>query len=196
MLGLLGFLLFRLYQWDRKLKNLFDNQLKLNNLFDVPGIQLRHESNIAMRVNIITFIIIVTTIISTSTFIYYFYDSNHKVTSQLVEILLIFFGLFGGLMLGSIWHRFEANQCFNRMLNQTSAREKVERKISTSEKRLENQQLALSTLTQNQLQNWHEPSEIFRELAMISAQTMNVERVGVWLFNENRTQLNCIDLYI
>ena len=31
---------------------------------------------------------------------------------------------------------------------------------------------------------------------MISAQTMNVERVGVWLFNENRTQLNCIDLYI
>ena len=46
------------------------------------------------------------------------------------------------------------------------------------------------------MQNWHEPSEIFRELAMISAQTMNVERVGVWLFNENRTQLNCIDLYI
>ena len=163
----------------------------------MPGIQLTHESNIAMRVNIITFIIIVTTIISTSTFIYYFYDSNHKVTSQLIEILLIFFGLFGGgLMLGSIWRRFEANQCFNRMLNQTSAREKVERKISTSEKRLENQQLALSTLTQNQLQNWHEPSEIFRELAMISAQTMNVERVGVWLFNENRTQLNCIDLYI
>lgn len=196
VLGLLGFLLFRLYQWDRKLKNSFDHRLKLNNVFDLPGTQLTLESNIAMRVNVVTFIIIVATIIGTSTFIYYFYDNNHKVASHMIEILLIFFGLFGGLILGSIWRRVEANRYFNRMLNQTSAREWVERKISLSEERLENQQRALSTLTQNQLQNWHEPNEVFRELAMISAQTLNVERVGVWLFNENRTQLICNDLYI
>jgi PAS domain S-box-containing protein len=196
LLGVLFFLVYRLFQWDKKLKNSFDAQLKNNNVDDLTGTQLTHESKMALRINVITLITIVSTIIGGFVFVFYFYDNDEYYAMQVIEILLVFFGLVGGLILGSIWRRVEAQHSLSRLIQQTSARERIERKISLSEDRLENQQLALSTLTQNQLHDWHEPSEVFREMAMISAQTLNVERVGVWLFNVDRTQLDCSDLYL
>lgn len=83
-----------------------------------------------------------------------------------------------------------------RRIDEETYQATIEKKLSTSELRLKRQQSALSVLTTQQLKNWQDPEEIFREITKISAETLDVERVSIWLFNQDKTQLECMDLYL
>ena len=190
----LGVLFWRLLHWNRKLK------AALNKRFDLTGnsdsTYFSQLSKKATKANSIASIAIIITIIGTFFYLNFIYEENEDIVIAIFELSIVLIGLSSGFLLGASRSRAEVEHHFSQALMQASKREWVERKVSLSEERLENQQLALSTLTQNQLYAWHEPSEVFREMAMISAQTLNVERVGVWLFNADRTQLDCSDLYL
>ena len=149
-----------------------------------------------MRSNVITFMVIVLIIFATLAFSYDYHGRRESTAITVVEVLLVIIGLFSGYLLGSMRRRFEADGFFNQMLGQTVKRETVEKKLSLSDQRLTRQQQALSVLTQNQLKDWQNPEEIFREITKISAETIKVERVSVWLFNADNTQLECMDLYL
>ncbi len=68
-------------------------------------------------------------------------------------------------------------------------------KLVQGEQRLANQQEALSALAKNQLKDWQNPLEVFKQLSKISAETLNVDRVSVWMFDKAHQQLNCLCLY-
>jgi PAS domain S-box-containing protein len=196
LFAVLGLLLYYLVRWNKKLKTTLSTQLANHNATSSQLLKVEAASKKTTNFYVIAFVVVVIAIFGVAIFAYEYYETEESIITSVTELILISAALAGGFLLGGLWRRHEAIHFLGQLLGQKNQRERVERRISLSEGRLENQQLALSTLTQNQLQNWHEPSEVFRELAMISAQTLNVERVGVWLFNAERTQLNCSDLYL
>ena len=186
--------MFRLLQWNKRLKAALKKRL---NTYASPQSALVLEpSQKSINSNTLIFYVILGIVLSASVFINFFYEKNEDILIGIFELIIASAGLFAGFLLGSSRSRVEADHYLKQLIKQYNQRKRVERKISLSEDRLENQQLALATLTQNQLHDWHDPSEVFREMAMISAQTLNVERVGVWLLNADKTQLNCSDLYL
>ena len=188
---LLSVLIYRLIQWDRKLKTALDNRLS-----DQQSIQVPTVSQKAMNSNVITFIVIIAIIFGSLAFTYEYYDKANNLVIALIQIVLISTGLLSGFVLGSMQRRFEVDDYLNQLLNQTNKREAFERKLSLSEQRLLKQQQALSLLTQHQLKAWQNPEEIFREITQVSAETLGIERVSVWLFSDNKAQLDCMSLYL
>jgi PAS domain S-box-containing protein len=68
--------------------------------------------------------------------------------------------------------------------------------INKTNNRLIKQQKALALLTQNQLRTEQPMDDIFKEYVQVAAQTLDVERVSIWLFNDAKTQLECKSLYL
>jgi PAS domain S-box-containing protein len=83
-----------------------------------------------------------------------------------------------------------------RRTDEENYQEAIEKKLSSSDFRLKRQQAALAVLTTDQLKNWQNPEEVFREITQISAETLGVERVSIWLFSDDNQQLECVDLYL
>ena len=72
----------------------------------------------------------------------------------------------------------------------------LKNKISSLNNRLRKQQQALALITQNQVDDTQTLIDIFKHYSKISANTLNVERVGVWMFNLAFNQLECVCLYL
>ncbi|MEQ1637079.1 MAG: transporter substrate-binding domain-containing protein [Methylococcales bacterium] len=193
---LLAFLIHRLMQWDKKLKLALDHRVNSQAISDSSAAELSSISQTAMKSNLIIFFVIIAIIFGTLAFSYANYIKNNAMLVGVVEVLLVSMGLFSGFLLGGMRRRYEADHFLNQLFNQTSARKTFEQKLSLSEQRLVKQHEALTLLTQHQLKDWLNPEEIFREIVGISAQTLNVERVSVWLFSEDLQRLDCMCLYL
>ena len=83
-----------------------------------------------------------------------------------------------------------------RSSDEVQHHEIIEKKLGATDFRLKKQQEALAVLTQHQLKDWQTPADVFKEITEISAKTLDVERVGIWLFSHNKQQLECVDLYL
>ncbi len=68
--------------------------------------------------------------------------------------------------------------------------------LQRREQQLRRQQKILITLTKNKALNLGDFITAVQNITETASQTMDVERVSVWLFNNNKTQLHCLDLYI
>lgn len=67
--------------------------------------------------------------------------------------------------------------------------------INKTNNRLIKQQNALALLTQSQLRDEESLDKIYKNYAKVAANTLNVERVSIWLFDDDCKQLNCMCLY-
>jgi PAS domain S-box-containing protein len=105
--------------------------------------------------------------------------------SYLYWFLALLLCMFAGYFMGS-----------RQRNDQESYQESIENKLSSSDLRLKRQQAALAVLTTDQLKDWQSPEEVFREITQLSAETLDVERVSIWLFSNDNQQLECMDLYI
>jgi PAS domain S-box-containing protein len=109
---------------------------------------------------------------------------------------LIVLALVGGYLFGG----FKRSQQVELLMNDSQLliekKQIAQEKLIRSEQRLQRQNASLGLLAAMQLRHWQNPAEIFKEIAKISAETLNVERVGVWLFSEDGTRLECVDLYL
>jgi class 3 adenylate cyclase/sensor histidine kinase YesM len=68
--------------------------------------------------------------------------------------------------------------------------------LQRREQQLRKQQKILIDLTKNKALNLGDFITAVQSITETASQTMDVERVSVWLFNNNKTQLHCLDLYI
>jgi PAS domain S-box-containing protein len=105
--------------------------------------------------------------------------------SYLYWFLALLLCMFAGYFMGS-----------RRRIDEENYQAAIEKTLSANELRLRQQQAALAVLTKEQLKDWQNPEEVFREIAKISAETLNVERVSIWLFSDDNQQLECMDLYL
>ena len=86
--------------------------------------------------------------------------------------------------------------CSQHLNDEENHQKTTEKKLNLSDLRLKKQQAALSVLTTDQLRGWQSLEEIFREITQVSAETLDVERVSIWLFSDDNQQLECMDLYL
>ena len=63
-------------------------------------------------------------------------------------------------------------------------------------KRITQQQKALNALTHKRYRENQSVDEVFKEIAQTSAETIQVERASIWMFDANKTQLECACLYV
>jgi PAS domain S-box-containing protein len=74
-------------------------------------------------------------------------------------------------------------------------RRRLEEDRSRRATRLVKQQTALTALTQSRLFQSSELMPTLRHISAIAARTLGIERVSIWRFTDNRTSLQCIDLF-
>ena len=193
---LLGLLMYRLFQWDNKLKTSLDNRLKLTNFSETQVNRLTIVSKKVMRTNALAFAAMVVLIFSTFAFIYNYYDSDQSLIVRTIEVLLLCACLLGGFMLGSMRRRYEADTYYHQLLGQSSKREKAEQQLTQIEQRQARQQQTLVALTRSHLRPWQDADDVYREVAQLAAETLDADRASVWLFNEGKQQLDCMSLFI
>jgi PAS domain S-box-containing protein len=189
-------LIYRLFQWDKRLKNALDKRLNNTDLSDTELAHRAIVSKKVMRSNISAFMGILTIIFAILVFSYHYFQKSQNISLSVIELFAICIGLLVSYILGGMQSRFEADGYFSQFLNQASKREFVEKKMDASEDRLQQQQRALTTLTQHQLNDWQNIDEFFREIVEVSAETLDVERVSIWLSSDDGNQLECRTLYL
>ena len=70
------------------------------------------------------------------------------------------------------------------------------KRVVNQRARQNTQEKALALLTQNQLRKSQKIEDIYQEIAQLAAETLQVERASIWLFNDAKTQLACQTLYL
>lgn len=195
VLGLTLTLIYRLFQWDKRLKTSLDKRLSSANLTDTELIQRDIVSKKVMTSNKLVYAGLLAIIFMILGFCYHYFQKDQNIALSVIEFLAICLGLTVSYMLGGMQRRFEADGYFSQFLNQASKRKVVEKKIDASEDRLEKQQFALTMLTQHQLKDWQNIDEFFREIVEVSAETLGVERVSIWLISDDEKQLECRTLF-
>lgn len=194
--ALLGLLLFRLYQWDSKLKDSLDKRFNEASLLEPEQNQHLAASKKIMQTNIFAFVVMVLIIFSTFIFTYDYFEKSENRLLGIIEFVVVLMGLLGGFTLGSLWRRYEADTSFLQLQNQTKQREVAERQLSLIEQRQVKQQQALVALTRSQLRPWQDAEEVYREIVQLAAETLEADRASVWLFDESQQQLDCMSLFI
>ena len=195
VLSVLGLLLLYLVRWNKKLKIALDIQLANHNATSSQLLKLETASKNTTNFNTITFVVLAIVVFGTAVFSYEYNEVDEDMITSAAEAILIVAGLMGGFLLGGLWRRFESVHFLTQLLGQINQREWVERKLSLSEARLIKQQQALATLAQNPNRKKQYFAEIFRDYAQTAADTLNVERVSIWLNIADNTMLECVDFY-
>ncbi|HAZ48188.1 MAG TPA: hypothetical protein DDW76_17885 [Cyanobacteria bacterium UBA11369] len=76
-----------------------------------------------------------------------------------------------------------------------TTRKRAEKTLRNSEKRLRKQNRALASLAKSQTLNHGSLSAAVEEITAVAASILEVERAGVWLYNEDCSQLRRLNLY-
>lgn len=194
-LMLSGLLLFRLFQWDNKLKQSLEKRFSNDGFLELQQNQHLSASKKIMQTNLIAFMVLLMIVIATLVYSYIYYNKGEDSFLGIIEIVVVLIGLLGGFILGSIWRRYQADISFFQLQTQTKQRVAAEQQLSGINQRQVKQQQALVGLTRRQLQPWQNAEDIYREIAQAAAKTLKADRASVWLFDESNQQLNCMSLY-
>lgn len=91
---------------------------------------------------------------------------------------------------------YQKSQSYAQQLEQSlQILQATQKQLLQDEQTLQKQALALLQLSQSQAINQGQLSEAFPELTQVTAETLQVERVSVWLFDEHQTKIQCMDLF-
>lgn len=74
-------------------------------------------------------------------------------------------------------------------------RKRVEEALRVSEKRLRKQNQVLVELARRETLNFGDLNAALEEITKAAAFTLDVERVSVWLYNDERSKIYCLNLY-
>ena len=185
--------LIRVYVWDsnmqsnvlHRITSVSDDDKKLEQISDV-------SSGLTPRILILLCIILTLlgTLITTEQWV----SHQDRVLLGVLVATLMLVMLFGGYKLGSIRRNEENQSLFEQLASQIKTRQMAEKTAKEQTLRLFKQQKAIQILTQTQTQKTTE--EIFKEITQVSAETLNVERVSIWLLDSDKQMLECVDLYL
>ncbi len=132
-------------------------------------------------------------------------DNEALILNGLVGILLTIL-LTGGTSIVVFRTRKlqDINQEISRLVDQRTEelqneKDMLEHEIQVrqhAEHRLLRQQDSMLQLSSSQVSINTNLEEALRKITKISAQTLDVERVSIWLLNDDHTEIRCIDLYL
>ena len=81
------------------------------------------------------------------------------------------------------------------ILQDISGRKKAEQNVSMTNKRLKQQNEKLFEIAVNPAVYSGNTDLAFREITEAAANTLDIERVSIWLYNKKHTKISCVDLF-
>lgn len=81
------------------------------------------------------------------------------------------------------------------IIRNVTGRKLAEQRSAARERRLRQQNEVWVALAKSQALERGDLIQVLKEMAQASAETLEVERVGIWIYNEARTGIRCINLY-
>jgi PAS domain S-box-containing protein len=190
----LGTLLAGLFSWDAKLQANALNSLLVES-HALPA-KLAPVRGLSSHMLVLLALFLFAIIAAFSVFVI-----NHEWVTRQDRLILILSGGFltlltilGGYKLGNLRRARESERLFTELMQQVETRQSSERLLEISAQRQIVEQTALAKL--NAFQNVNSlPELVFKEITELSADTLQVDRVSVWLFSDDFKTLNCVDLY-
>jgi len=133
-------------------------------------------------------------------------DSENEavITSLVLGILFTVMLIMGASILASRTRKLQdTNREITLLVNErteelSQEKDTLEHEVKIrqqGELRLIKQQEFMLKLSTNQVSGYGEFENALRQITEISAEALDVGRVGIWFFNKNHDQLNCADLY-
>ena len=194
LLAGLGTLLLGLFFWDAKIQTNAMNAL-LADKHQVPA-KTTPIKGLSSRWLVLAALLLFIAIAGFSIFV-----TKHEWVTKQDRLILVLSGGFltlltilGGYKLGCLRRASESKRLFSELLQQVDTRQKSERLLEVSAQRLKAEQSALAKLNAFQNANYL-PDLVFKEITELSADTLQVDRVSIWLFSDDFKTLNCVDLY-
>jgi PAS domain S-box-containing protein len=186
--------LIRVYVWD---SNMQSNVLhRITNFSEDDDNKPVHISDVSsgltprILVLLCVILILLGSLITTEQWV----SHQDRVLLGVLVASLMLMMLFGGYKLGSIRRNEENQNLFEQLASQIKTRQIAEKVAKEQTLRLFKQQKAIQILTQTQTQKTTQ--EIFKEISQVSAETLSVERVSIWLLDSENQMLKCEDLYL
>ena len=87
---------------------------------------------------------------------------------------------------------YQVNEQLRQEIEQ---RRRMEESLQSNEGRLKQHHEALMDLATDKTIQTGKPEEVMALITTVSAHTLKVERVGIWLFNQGHYTLQCVELY-
>ena len=125
------------------------------------------------------------------------YESyENQLLVKWIGAVFFMFTLLGGYFFGNLKRSKQLEVLINQLQLQIIDKKAAQDTLMQSEQRLQRQNISLAQLATKQLDAWHNPESLFREIAEVSANALDVERVSIWQFSDDQLQLECLGLYL
>ncbi|MDI1310257.1 MAG: transporter substrate-binding domain-containing protein [Methylotenera sp.] len=196
VLFLMLFALIRVFVWDSKMQS--NVHQKITKFSAEEGDTLEHISKVSRGLSprILTLLCFILIILGTLITSEQWVSHQDRILLGILVATLMLIMLFGGYKLGSIRRNEENHSLFEQLDGQIRTRQVAEKIAKEQTLRLFKQQKAIQILSQTQTQEQKTTNEIFKEITQVSAETLNVERVSIWLFDSSHQMLECADLFL
>ncbi|MGH8583724.1 MAG: CHASE domain-containing sensor histidine kinase [Gammaproteobacteria bacterium] len=116
-------------------------------------------------------------------------------TAALLVTIALTLALSGSLLWVSQRRAGQTRQLLHQLSEEVVERTRMELSLRGSERRLQRQNSALAELTCIRIPGFTSIKAALRSLTEIAAATLEVERVGIWLYEERDSRIRCRDLY-
>ena len=125
------------------------------------------------------------------------YESyENQLLVKWIGAVFFMFTLLGGYFFGNLKRSKQLEVLINQLQLQIIDKKAAQDTLMQAERRLQRQNISLAQLATKQLDAWHNPESLFREIAEVSANALDVERVSIWQFSDDQLQLECLGLYL
>ncbi len=125
------------------------------------------------------------------------YESyENQLLVKWIGAVFFMFTLLGGYFFGNLKRSKQLEVLINQLQLQIIDKKAAQDTLMQAERRLQRQNISLAQLATKQLDAWHNPESLFREIAEVSANALDVERVSFWQFSDDQLQLECLGLYL
>lgn len=93
--------------------------------------------------------------------------------------------------------RYQAAQAYADQLERSLQQlQSAQTKLVADEQIMQEQALALVQLSESKAITQGDLNAAFQELTTVTARILQVERVSIWLFDDQRTKIQCVDLFL
>lgn len=93
--------------------------------------------------------------------------------------------------------RYQAAQAYTHQLERSLQQlQSTQIKLVADEKMMQEQALALVQLSESKAITQGDLNVAFQELTTVTAHILHVERVSIWLFDDQYTKIDCVDLFL
>lgn len=180
-----------LFVLEREYRKSIELKLSTNSLKN----QLDHRDKFLAKIPAVRVVFIIGLV---SLFLFVLFSYQHyqnQAYTMFFATGIFILNVMGTYFFGSLKRTQQTEHLVNKLHLHIKSTEEAQEELLQAERRLQQQSASLASLAAMQLNKKTSPKVFLRQLVRQSAETLNVGRVSVWLYSEDKKALECDALY-